>query len=254
MAQEAARLRQEEDAMAAATLQKEKEAAAKYECNAKEASKKSNVAVVTPKDVAKTIRAEATAVVSPLSAPDLTSLLTGHVDREGGQPGVDGVATMVIAATDTGADSAATTDMDTTPPVKDPADDNVKSPKKKKSKKVKLTKKDKSSKRDSSSSSQKKSSLGTPAVVATPSAKEYKFERVFYKAGLELKGDDKYGAYVSNIGNLVANIQLVDPLAIMHAVDESGGAKPLGSKTEMSNNMTVFLAYAPVERNTKAFQ
>jgi hypothetical protein len=40
----------------------------------------------------------------------------------------------------------------------------------------------------------------------------------------------------------------------MHAVDESGGTKPLGSKTEMSANMTVFLAYPPVGRNTKAFQ
>ena len=62
------------------------------------------------------------------------------------------------------------------------------------------------------------------------------------------------GKHVSHIGNLLANIQLVDPLAIMHAVNKSGGAKPLGSKTEMSNNMTVFLAYAPVGRNTKAFQ
>ncbi len=57
-----------------------------------------------------------------------------------------------------------------------------------------------------------------------------------------------------HIGNLLANIQLVDPLAIMHVVNESGGAKPLGSKTEMSTNMTVFLVYAPVGRNTKAFQ
>ncbi len=40
----------------------------------------------------------------------------------------------------------------------------------------------------------------------------------------------------------------------MHAVDESGGTKPLGSKTEMSANMTVFLAYALVGRNAKAFQ
>ncbi len=87
------------------------------------------------KNVAKTICAEAPAVFSPPSAPDLSSLLTGHVGREGGQPGVDGVATTVIATTNTGADSAATTDMDTTPPVKDPADDNVKSQKKKKSKK-----------------------------------------------------------------------------------------------------------------------
>jgi hypothetical protein len=115
MAQEAARLRQEEDAMAAATLQKEKDAAAKDEHDAKEASKKSNAAAVTPKNVAKTIRAEAPAVVSPPFPPDLTSLLTGHVGCEGGQSGVDGVATMVIATTNTGADSAATTDMDTTP-------------------------------------------------------------------------------------------------------------------------------------------
>ena len=62
-------------------------------------------------------------------------------------------------------------------------------------------------------------------------------------------------AYVKHIGNLLENIQLVDPLAIMHAVDESGGAKPLGSKLEMSTkNMTVFLAYAPVGRNAKAFE
>ena len=90
---------------------------------------------VAPKIVKKTMCDEVPMVVSPPSAPDLTSLLTSHVGRKGGQPGVDGVATTVIAVTDTGADSAATTDMDTTPPVKDPADDNVKSPKKKKSKK-----------------------------------------------------------------------------------------------------------------------
>ena len=40
----------------------------------------------------------------------------------------------------------------------------------------------------------------------------------------------------------------------MHAVDESSGAKPLGSKTKMSTNMTVFLAYAPVGHNVRAFQ
>ncbi len=77
---------------------------------------------------------------------------------------------------------------------------------------------------------------------------------MFYEAGLELKGDDKYSAYVKHIGTLFKNIQLVDPLAIMHLVDELGGAKPLGSKTEMSANMTIFLAYAPVGGNAKAFQ
>jgi hypothetical protein len=40
----------------------------------------------------------------------------------------------------------------------------------------------------------------------------------------------------------------------MHAIDKSGDAKPLGSKTEMSTNMNVFLAYALVGRNAKAFQ
>jgi hypothetical protein len=91
-------------------------------------------------------------------------------------------------------------------------------------------------------------------VAATSSAKDYKFERVFYEAGLELKGEDKYSSYAKHIGNLLENIQLVDPLAIMHAVDESGGAKPLGSKSEMSTNMNVFLAYVPVGHNAKAFQ
>ncbi len=60
-----------------------------------------------------------------------------------------------------------------------------------------------------------------------------------YEAGLELKGDNKYSTYVKHIGTLFENIQLVNPLAIMHAVDKSGGPKPLGSKTEMSTNMTI---------------
>jgi hypothetical protein len=134
-AQEAARLRQEEEAMAAATLQKEKDTAAKDERDAKEANNKSNAAAVTPKNVNKTIRNKAPMVVSPSSAPDLNSLLTGHVGRDGGQPSADGVATMDIATTDMGVDSAATADMDTTPPVEDQVDDNIKSPKKRNRKK-----------------------------------------------------------------------------------------------------------------------
>ena len=121
--------------MAAATLQKEKDAAAKDECNAKETNKKSNAAAMTSMNVDKTIRAKAPMEVSPPSVPDLTSLLTGHIGCEGGQPGADGVATTDIAATDTGANSAAKMDMDTTPPVKDPVDNNVKSPKKRNRKK-----------------------------------------------------------------------------------------------------------------------
>jgi hypothetical protein len=78
----------------------------------------------------------------------------------------------------------------------------------------------------------KKSSFATNAIAATSSAKDYKFERVFFEAGLELKGEDKYSACVKHIGNLFEIIQLVDPLAIMHAVNESGGTKPPGSKSK----------------------
>ena len=50
----------------------------------------------------------------------------------------------------------------------------------------------------------KKSSFAThQAVAATSSAKDYKFERVFFEAGLELKGKDKYSAYVKHIRNLL---------------------------------------------------
>jgi len=180
-------------------------------------------------------------VVSPPSAPNLNSLLTGHIGQEvGKQAAGNGIAT----------DKGSNTQED------EQVDDNVKSSKKKKSKKIKSTKEDKSTKRDRSGSSLKRapSRHATQVVAATSSARDYKFEWVFYEAGLELKGEDKYSAYVKHIGNLLENIQLVDPLAIMHAVDESGGTKPLGSKSEMSTNMTVFLAYALVGRNVKAFQ
>ncbi len=108
-------------------------------------------------------------------------------------------------------------------------------------------------KHNRSGSSLKQSSFATHSVTIASSAKDYKFERVFYEAGLELKGKDKYSAYIKHIGNLLENIQLVVPLAIMHAVDESGGAKPICSKSEMSTNMTVFLAYVPVGRNCEGF-
>ena len=111
LAQEAMRLRQEEDAMAAAILQKEKDAAAKDERGAKEENKKINAAAVTPKNVDKTIRDEAPVVVSSPSVPGLNSLLTGHVSRNGGLQGADGAAT-----------------MDT---VEDSVDDNIESQKKK---------------------------------------------------------------------------------------------------------------------------
>jgi hypothetical protein len=77
---------------------------------------------------------------------------------------------------------------------------------------------------------------------------------VFYKAGLELKGEDKYGAYVKQIGNLLKNIQLVDPTVILHAAVKLDDTKPIGKKEELSENMTIFLAYAPVGKNQNAFK
>jgi hypothetical protein len=175
-------------------------------------------------------------VVSPPSALNLNSLLTGHVGQEGG----------TLLATNTTMTALVTETQ---------AKDTVKSPKKKKSKNVKsASKEDKSTKRDHSGSVLKNSTFATSTPNASTSAKEYNHERVFYKAGLELKGEDKYGAYVKQIGNLLENIQLVDPLAIMHATDKTGGAKPLRSKTKMSTDMTIFLAYAPVGSNASAFK
>jgi hypothetical protein len=66
-----------------------------------------------------------------------------------------------------------------------------------------------------------------------------------------LKGDNKYAAYVKQIGLLFKNIQMVDPTAVMHASVKSEMAKPLGPKSEISNNMTIFLGYAPIGGNPR---
>ncbi len=71
---------------------------------------------------------------------------------------------------------------------------------------------------------------------------------------MELKGEDKYGAYVKQIGNLLENIQLVDPTAIMHAAVKTNNSKPIGKKEEINANMTIFLAYAPVGKDRNAFK
>ena len=86
-------------------------------------------------------------VVSPPSVPDLNSLLTGHIGRDRRLQGADDAAAMET--------------------VEDPADDNVKSPKKR-NKKVKLTKEDKSLKRNPSGLSLKKISFGMPAWQQNP--------------------------------------------------------------------------------------
>jgi hypothetical protein len=71
---------------------------------------------------------------------------------------------------------------------------------------------------------------------------------------LELKGEEISGAYVKQIGNLLDNIQLVDPTTIMHAAVETNASKPIRKKEEMSTNMTIFLAYAPNGNNQNAFK
>jgi hypothetical protein len=100
----------------------------------------------------------------------------------------------------------------------------------------------------------KKSIFTTSTPAVTTSAKEYKHKRVFYEVGMELKGEGKHGVYVKQTRNLLKNIQLVDPTAIMHTAVKSGNSKPLGSKAEMNTNMTIFLTYAPVGNNANAFK
>jgi hypothetical protein len=60
------------------------------------------------------------------------------------------------------------------------------------------------------------------------------------QGGLELKREGKYRAYVKQIGNLLENIQLVDPSAILHATVKTEATKPIGKKEELSSNMTIF--------------
>jgi hypothetical protein len=173
-------------------------------------------------------------VVSPSPAPNLTSLLTGHVGQDGETSPASDISTKLAEP-------------------KQQADDAAKSPTKKKTKKSKSTKEDKLAKRDCSGSVLKKSSFATSTLVGPTPTKEFKHKRIFYKAELELKGEDKYGDYMKQIGNLLKNIQLVNPCAIMWQM-RRGVAKPLGSKTKMSTNRTEFLAYAPVGSNVNAFK
>jgi hypothetical protein len=55
--------------------------------------------------------------------------------------------------------------------------------------------------------------------------------------------------YIKQIGNLLENIQLVDPTAIMHAAVETDNSKPIDKKKDMNANMTIFLAHAPVGKD-----
>jgi hypothetical protein len=46
----------------------------------------------------------------------------------------------------------------------------------------------------------------------------------------------------------------VDPSAILHAAVKSDATKPIGKKEELSNNLIIFLTYAPVGKNQNAFK
>ena len=121
--------------MAAAILQKEKNAA-RDDDNLTVAVEANPTQVPLP------------SVVSPPSAPNLTSLLTGHIGQEVG--------------------NQVSSDMDINSQEVEQVKDSAKSPKKKKSKKVKSTKEDTSTKRDRSGSSLKKSSFATQHMAVQP--------------------------------------------------------------------------------------
>ena len=109
--QEAARRHQEDEAIAAAILQKEKDAAKNDGLNA---ANDDNLNVAVDKNPP---HVRLPLVVSPPSAPNLNSLLTGHIGQEVGKQAADnGIAT----------DKGSNTQED------EQVDDNVKSLKKKK--------------------------------------------------------------------------------------------------------------------------
>jgi hypothetical protein len=107
--QEVARRRQEDEAMAAATLQKEKDAAKNDRLKATNEDNL-NVAIDTNRP-----HVPLPLVVSPPSAPNLTSLLTGHIGQEVGTQAADNGT-----ATDKGSNTQEDKHVD----------DTVKSPKK----------------------------------------------------------------------------------------------------------------------------
>ena len=119
--QEAARRRQEDKAMAAAILKKEKDA---VKNDGLKVANEDNLNVV-PLDT-NPPHVPLPLVVSPPSAPNLNSLLTGHIGQEVGKQAAENGIAM---------DKGSNTQEDKQ------VDGNVKSPKKKKSKKSSLQKK-----------------------------------------------------------------------------------------------------------------
>jgi hypothetical protein len=163
-------LTNKEETLAAATLWKEWEATEKYKQD--EAQKAAAPLQMAVKARTAETRPLPASIVSPPSAPNLTSLLTGHVGQDGETSPAPDISKKVAEP-------------------KQQADDAVKSPTKKKTKKSKSTKEDKSAKHNHSRSVLKKSSFATSSSVGPTPTKEFKHKCIFYKAGLELKGKDK---------------------------------------------------------------
>jgi hypothetical protein len=221
--------RKEEEAMAVATLEQEKEATTR-QCTA----------AVTPSGPTQVMsEAPPTSVLSPPSTANLNALLSGQDGQE-------------CLGTDT---NTSTITADSEAVKENSASSNKKKTKKPKEKSA--SNKLSSSKRDSSGSVLKQGRFATAAAsTAAPVAasKVFNYKQVYNEAGLQMKGDNKYAAYVKQIGLLFKNIKLVDKMAIMHTSIKSETAKPLGSKSEMNDNMTIFLGYAPVGSNSNVFK
>ncbi len=178
-----------------------------------------------------------TSVASLPSAANLNSLFSGHVRQEGS--GADANTSRITVDSDADKEKSTSATKKKLKESKDKTSSNS------------------SSKRDSSGSVLKQGRFATAAALQTTPpvpSKVFVHERVYYEAGLELKGEDKHTAYVKQIGLLFENIQLVAPTAIMHASVESATTKPLGAKSEMSDNITIFLRYIPVSGNSNVFK
>ncbi len=231
--------------MAATTLQREKEAAARGQMEDIARTMAETLThqqpavqqVIDTPFVTPPLEAPHTLVVSPPSGTNLNSLLSGHIGQEG--LGIDAYTSTIRT------DSKATKEK------------TASSTKRKTNKSTDKTLSNSSSKRSCSGSVLKQgrfTTVAAPTAASLAYSKVFVHKRVFYEAGLKLKGKDKYAACVKQIGLLFENIQLVNPTAIVHVSVESETAKPMGSKSEMSNNMTIYLGYAPDGDNSNIFK
>ena len=124
------------------------------------------------KDINKSMHDGALLVVSPPSAPDLTSLLTGHIGRDGGAQGAYGAAEAVAARNTDAAAVAVAMHINGSKAADTTTKDCVKSSPKKKTKKSKTPKEkvEKSSKRDRSGTALKPSTFKPLTPVVQPPA------------------------------------------------------------------------------------